>query len=724
MLDIMMHIFYKFKDRNILNAKSERFRLGNNIALNQYFNFELISLSDILEVYLIENDIFVKDKKVEINISNLFNCQILKSWYSIREDCSVLLETQLVPPNVVPFSQCSFDPNYIYIQILEGENLDDDYFDCNLKLNNDILSEKIYINNTCQNPRSNKIIKLPIHDTLSKNLEIIFAKSINIKNIHCFKPILLNINEIFSETSKKIIKYQNGKIYFLVQKGKSNITPFSDYIEIEEKKFFKNLEIGIKVIEANNFISSDICNSNIYCSLKLAGIEQKTRKINGTSNPKWNKTFYFDIPSYSTNELSLKIIRDNKEVISEKIIPIKDFKCGIIEDKWYDSFHLITHIIEPGKPSFEENPFSPFVKIINIQNLSFKPNVFCQVKLKNDEYWRYTKSGNFSDYFTFEYVNNSILCFKSSNLKNNSEEKNIDLTQNEEKIINNALGQFKISFIDEIKPFSSVPFWKCNIFVKKITDIVKKEDTLWSIEINNNSLGFTYDGNINKYISIDINSLQSDEIKFILYKHEKDSKKEYAEGTLKIFGIQIGIIEEKNISLLKKSLLSSNYLNNNIELNLHITPPNYEPYVNLLFNPLIMHIYVIEAINVPKVDLTSKTDPFVVLRFEKDKKGLKTKYLSNTSTPQWNELLNLIITDSKEKLIVEIWDKDVTKDKIINSIKLDIEKYLDEKPHFEWIQIDKMHLNLGIHIKPLGESFLTQEEVNEYQLNSSLPIIK
>ena len=45
-------------------------------------------------------------------------------------------------------------------------------------------------------------------------------------------------------------------------------------------------------------------------------------------------------------------------------------------------------------------------------------------------------------------------------------------------------------------------------------------------------------------------------------------------------------------------------------------------------------------------------------------------------------------------------------------------------PHFEWIQIDKMHLNLGIHIKPFGESFLTQEEVNEYQLNSSLPVIK
>ena len=95
-------------------------------------------------------------------------------------------------------------------------------------------------------------------------------------------------------------------------------------------------------------------------------------------------------------------------------------------------------------------------------------------------------------------------------MKINSEEKNIDLTQNKEKIINNSLGQFKINFIDEIKPFESVPFLKCNIFVKKITDIVKNKDTLWSIEINKNSLGFAYDGNFNKCISIDINSLQSD----------------------------------------------------------------------------------------------------------------------------------------------------------------------------------------------------------------------
>ena len=51
-----------------------------------------------------------------------------------------------------------------------------------------------------------------------------------------------------------------------------------------------------------------------------------------------------------------------------------------------------------------------------------------------------------------------------------------------------------------------------------------------------------------------------------------------------------------------------------------------------------MHIYVIEALNVPKMDLTSNSDPYVIFKFEKDKIGIKTKALSNTLTPQWNKL--------------------------------------------------------------------------------------
>ena len=155
-----------------------------------------------------------------------------------------------------------------------------------------------------------------------------------------------------------------------------------------------------------------------------------------------------------------------------------------------------------------------------------------------------------------------------------------------------------------------------------------------------------------------------------------------------------------------------------VYLSLHITPPNEDPIINKIFNPLILHAFVIEALNVPKMDLLSKTDPYVLLRFEKDKIGVKTKFLDNTLTPQWNELLDLIITDQKEDLIVEIWDKNVTKDNMISSTTLSIEKYLNGKPHFEWIKIGKMNLNLVIQIKPLGEKFITKDEIDLYLLQS------
>ena len=530
------------------------------------------------------------------------------------------------------------------------------------------------------------------------------------------------MNEISTTTLKKVCEFKKGTIFFLAQIGKSNILPFSDYQEIDEKICFPHLTLAVKIIEAKNL---NIINTNslkIYCVLKIAGIVKKTRAIHGTLDPIWNKIFYFKIPSYSTNELSIQIFNKNKdnnnnELLYDKIFPIKSFKCGIVEENWYDSLHLKTHLIQPDQLSFESYSFSPITKILHIQNLDFKSNVFCLLQLKNDEYWRYTKPGNFSDYFTFEYINNSILCIKTSDLKNTSEEFNIDISSlNEDKIFENSensFGKFKISVVNEIKPFSVSTFWKCNIFIKEITNIVKEKDVLWNVDINNISSGFTYDGIINKYISININSLQSDDIKLTLYKNEKGSKKEYGKDSFKILGMIFGIVEEKNIYMSDKK----------ISLSIHITPPNYEPFVNNKLNPLIMHIYVIEAMNIPKMDLTSKTDPYVLLKFEKDNIGIKTKALDNTLTPQWNELLDLIITDPKENLIIEIWDKNVIKDKIIKSTKIDIQKYLNGEPHFEWFKIDKILLNLVIQVKYLDEKYISIEEVNSKLNNMTIPSI-
>ena len=135
-----------------------------------------------------------------------------------------------------------------------------------------------------------------------------------------------------------------------------------------------------------------------------------------------------------------------------------------------------------------------------------------------------------------------------------------------------------------------------------------------------------------------------------------------------------------------------------------------------------MHIYVLEAINIPKTDLTSKSDPYVVFRFEKDLIGVRTKYLDDTLTPQWNQLVNLYITDINEDLIVEIWDKNVKKDKIICSSKLNIQKYLNGQVFYEWIKMGKIAINLVIQVKQEGQSFISSEEADRFNAECIIEI--
>ena len=481
--------------------------------------------------------------------------------------------------------------------------------------------------------------------------------------------------------------------------------------------------LAIKVVEAKNLKAGDINTSDPYCVLKFNGIEKKTRVIDCTLNPIWNQYFYFNITSFDTNELNIKIFDKDKlskdELLYEMNIPLKNLQYGIVEDKWYDSLHLITHIILPGNYSFESNPFTTNKKIVLLENLENKNDIFCKLKLKGDEYWRYTKEGNFKDYFNFEFVNNYNLDLIVRDGKNNSEETYFDISKNDEKIINTISGKLKLSIQDEIKSINSIyPFWTCNILIKNITNVIKKKDILWKVEINNISSGYTYDGNINKYISFKINSVQNDKYKVILYKYEKNKKIEYAKGEFSVSEFELGITKEKIIILEKIKLLGNNFTDKTILADIHITPPNIEPFINQRFYPLIMHIYAIEAINIPKMDLMSKTDPYALFRFEKDIIGQRTKVLEDTLTPQWNELVNLIITDENEDLIIEIWDKNIKKDKMICSTKLNIKKYLDEEPHYEWVQIGKVSINLVIQVKQEGQIFINSQEVEKYLVNT------
>ena len=716
---------FKFKERKNFNQKSIILTSTNNPIWNQFFSFEVKSIStDILEVYIVDKKglLFKENRKdkIEIPVYELLDGNIKKKWYSIKGGGSILIDTQLTPPNEIPFSDFKIEFENIYIKFLDGENLSSGDIYCRCKLSDDISWKKTRTINKCQNPQWYQEIILPITDE-SNQIEI-EVKNENLVVDTSFGSFTLNVKEISTQTKKQINNLNKGAITYLIQKGKNGIIPFSDYIEPIEKIVAENIMIAIKVVEAKNLRAADINTSDPYCILTMNGIEKRTRVIDSTLNPIWNQYFYFNITSFATNELSIKIFDKDKlskdDLLDEVNIPIKYLKYGEVEDKWYNSLHLITHIMLPGNYSFESNPFTPTKKIILFQSLENNNNIFCKLKLKGDEFWRYTREGMIQDYFDLEFINNNNLVIISSDGKNNSEENVVDVSKEEEKIISNSFGKFKISFQDKIQPTHiPCPFWTCNILIKNLTNIKKKKDILWMVSINNCSSGYTYDGIINKYLSLNINSLQNEKYQVTLYKEEKGKKSEYAKGELSLSGFELGISKQKIIDLQKMKILGSTYTDIKVSTEVHITPPNAESFLDLKFYPLIMHIYAIEALNIPKMDLMSKTDPYVVFRFEKDLIGNRTRVLDDTLTPQWYELVNLIITDPNEDLIIEIWDKNIKKDKMICSTQLSIKKYLNEEPHFEWIQINTISINLVIQIKQEGQNFISLDEVGRYLEN-------
>ena len=727
------YLTFKFKERKDFCQKSIICKDSYNPIWNQYFNFELKSIStDILEISIMDkNSGILSDKtldKIEIPIYELLDGKIHKEKYQGKEKIFLSMDTQLVFPNNIPFTENKIDYDNIYIKFLDGDNLNFGDIYCRCKLTDDISWKKTRTIKNCSNPQwYQDVIILPITNICNQvQVEI---KNENVVVDTSCSSFTINLDEITTQGTKRINNLSKGTISYLIQRGSNGIIPFIDYVEPMEKILAENVMLAVKVVEAKNLKAADVNSSDPYCVLKLNGVEKKTRVIGSNLNPIWNQFFYFNITSFSTNELSIKIFDKDKlskdDLLFELNIPINNLKYGEVEDKWYSSLHLITHIVLPGNYSFDSNPFTTTQRLILVENLENRNDIFYKIKLQGDEYYRYTKIGNFKDYFNFEYVNNHNLLMVASDGKNNSSEMIIDLTIDEDKIYNSDFGQFKLSFPKKIMPTNPpVSFWTCNILIKNINNLKKEKNILWMVEINKCNSGFTYDGFINKYITLNINSVQNEIFNVILFRKEGDKKmSQYAKGAFYIAEFELGVSKEKTIKLEKDKLLGSNYTDMNILINIHITPLNVEPFFNQRFYPLMMHIYAIEALNIPKMDLMSKTDPYVIFRFEKDTIGVRTKYLEDTLTPQWNELVNLIIPDESQDLIVEIWDKNVKVDKMICSTKLSIKEYLDEKPHFEWIKIGKVLINLAIHIKQEGQKFISFEEVDAYQANNIPPNI-
>ena len=699
-----LYALFKFKDRTFLNEKSMKLKKDEQISWNQYFNFDIKSYKDdILEIYLMNDKSEIGRK--EIGVSSIINNEHRNCYFG---DGYIKLKMQIVPPNVIPFSDFKLEVEQVYIQFLYGENIKTGDLYCQCKLVNDLTWIKTKIIKNCQNPQWNQILQLPICNYSDyAEIEVNSSGLLGSTKLGNFK---IGIEELSNEIEKKTIQLNQGIVHFLIAKGKNLESLFSNYREKDNIITAEKATLAVKINDINYSID-EFSRSSTYCLLNLGDQQQKTRCIDFNNYPSWNQLFYFNVPSYSTSELDIRIMNKlSKDSVIRRInLPIHKFSCGNVESKIEGCLNFTTHLIEPGKNSFESNPFKVNKKIVKLENFENNKDLYCMIQLKGDEYWRYTQTNKFSDFFIFEYIDQSSLVIKSIKEDNSSQETSLDINEyelNKEYIINISSCKYKITFLDEIKFIDPPSILTFNLCIINIPEIRKEKWVLWIIEVNNKSTGYSYDGNFDKYFSFPVNSLLSDEYNITLYREEKGKKKEIGKGLIFISNYKIGLISEGSINLKKFKM----------NFKAHISLPNKSPFVKEIYNPLIMHVCAIEAFNVPK------TDSYVMCRLERDQSGISSNYVEKTTNPQWYEFIEFVITDENEDLIVEIWNYIGKKDKKICGTKLNMKKYLNGEIHFEWIKMDKIYLNIALQVKREGENFMTMEDINKYII-SSIPAI-
>ena len=79
-----------------------------------------------------------------------------------------------------------------------------------------------------------------------------------------------------------------------------------------------------------------------------------------------------------------------------------------------------------------------------------------------------------------------------------------------------------------------------------------------------------------------------------------------------------------------------------------------------------LHLRIIEADNIPKMDILGKADPYVVVSFTISKDTDQTEVIDKTYTPKWDKQMELRISSIDESVVFQLKDHDkVSKDDLI-----------------------------------------------------------
>lgn len=153
-----------------------------------------------------------------------------------------------------------------------------------------------------------------------------------------------------------------------------------------------------------------------------------------------------------------------------------------------------------------------------------------------------------------------------------------------------------------------------------------------------------------------------------------------------------------------------------------------------------LHIKVVEAVDVPKMDVFSKSDPYCIVSLSNAPGRQRTRTIQNNDHPIWNQEFHFPIQNKKGgntdnfgsiKLSITLYDEDTfSKDDIISSIEIPLNDYIVGRVYDEWYTLfpakklkegGRIHLVVNIvpkDVKPFTS--MATNSMNPVMMNPNL----
>jgi hypothetical protein len=175
-------------------------------------------------------------------------------------------------------------------------------------------------------------------------------------------------------------------------------------------------------------------------------------------------------------------------------------------------------------------------------------------------------------------------------------------------------------------------------------------------------------------------SANGEELEFTIMRHRPEKPdKRLGRGTFLLEKAGFGVIHDAQVSIHSCRTIVEKVTKDGwtvvMPIRVHIVAPLGVPFVASPFVPLRLSVIVIEAVNVPSLDVELRSDPYCMVKLERDVAWKLTTVQEHTLTPQWCQTLRYWILGPVYGdiiLNVRLVDHNVTIDRKIGETKLSL----------------------------------------------------